>query len=106
MPMTGLELLTARHLEVAVVVVVLRDRRLAQIAQFQDTAYAHRTASEIADFDLGTLCRGMGIDHLMLARDVDVPAVLEKAKAIHHASARLWLNPSWMIQTELSSRVG
>lgn len=82
--MTGLELLTARHLEVAVVVVVLRDRRLAQIAQFQDTAYAHRTASEIADFDLGTLCRGMGIDHLMLARDVDVPAVLEKAKAIHH----------------------
>jgi acetolactate synthase I/II/III large subunit len=35
--MTGLELLTARQLNLPVMVLVLRDRELAQIAQFQQS---------------------------------------------------------------------
>jgi acetolactate synthase-1/2/3 large subunit len=52
--MTGLELLTACHLGVPVVVVVLRDRQLAQIAQFQEKGLARRTPATYR-FDLGTM---------------------------------------------------
>ncbi len=41
--MTGLELLTARQLNLPVMVLVLRDRELAQIAQFQQVALGRKT---------------------------------------------------------------
>jgi acetolactate synthase-1/2/3 large subunit len=81
--MTGLELLTARHFGVPVVVVVLRDRELAQIAQFQQKAFVRRTSSDISDFDLGALCRAIGLEHLLLARNSDVTRVLEIAMDMH-----------------------
>lgn len=81
--MTGLELLTARHFGVPVVVVVLRDRKLAQIAQFQQKAFVHRTSSDISDFDLGALCRAIGLEHLLLGRGSDVVRILEMAKEVH-----------------------
>ena len=43
--MTGLELLTAAAYGAGVVVIVLRDRELAQIAQFQRTALNRATCS-------------------------------------------------------------
>ena len=36
-----------------VAVIVLRDRELAQISQFQATALNRKTASELADYDAG-----------------------------------------------------
>jgi acetolactate synthase-1/2/3 large subunit len=81
--MTGLELLTARHFGVPVIVVVLRDRQLAQIAQFQKRAFVRRTSSDISDFDLGALCRAIGLEHLLLARDNDAIRILEIAKDVH-----------------------
>ena len=81
--MTGLELLTARHFGVPIVVVVLRDRQLAQIAQFQEKAFVRRTLSDISDFDLGALCRALGMEHLLLARNGEVMRVLEMAKDTH-----------------------
>ena len=76
--MTGLELLTARHLGVGAAVFVLRDRELAQIAQIQDVAFNRKTASVLPDYDLQALCEGMGVECVPLDGDDDIPAVVER----------------------------
>jgi acetolactate synthase I/II/III large subunit len=76
---TGLELLTASHLGLAVMVLVLRDRELAQIAQFQEVALGRKACSELADFDLEKVCRGVGAEYLAMDRNQDVEAVLRQA---------------------------
>lgn len=76
--MTGLELLTAAQRGVGVAVFVLRDRELAQIAQFQSVAMNRKTASILPDYDLEPLCRGLGVECLRLAADEQVPAVLTR----------------------------
>ncbi len=80
--MTGLELLTAAHLRLPVTILVLRDRELAQIAQFQQTALARKTASRLPDFDLAALCQALGVDYLHLPDDEQMPAVLSAARAV------------------------
>jgi len=80
--MTGLELLTAASRGAAVVVLVLRDRELAQIAQFQSVALGRKTSSELPDYDLAALCAGVGVECLALARDAEIDAVLERAAAV------------------------
>ncbi len=77
--MTGLELLTAVQLRVPVVVVVLRDRELAQIAQFQDIALSRKTCSELPDHDLAQLCSALRVSHFALNRNDEVEAVLGQA---------------------------
>lgn len=79
--MTGLELLTASSLDVPVAVFVLRDRALAQIAQFQETAFARTTTAHLPDYDLAALCRGVGVEHLALDLNRDVKGALERAQA-------------------------
>jgi acetolactate synthase-1/2/3 large subunit len=78
--MTGLELLTAAREGVGVVVLVLRDRELAQIAQFQATAMNRRTASAVPEYDLAGLATGLGIPSLHLSDDGGVRTVLEEAR--------------------------
>jgi len=80
--MTGLELLTAASHGVPIVAIVLRDRELAQIAQFQATALGEKACSELADFDLAKLCDALGVDALALDADDDVADVLDRAAAI------------------------
>jgi acetolactate synthase-1/2/3 large subunit len=80
--MTGLEMLTAAREGVGVMVLVLRDRELAQIAQFQETALSRKVASEVADYKLGGLAKGMGIDFMRMATDEDVPLVVDRAAAL------------------------
>jgi acetolactate synthase-1/2/3 large subunit len=80
--MTGLELLTAAHLGVPVAVLVLRDRELAQIAQFQAVALNRRTCSELPDYDLASLARGVGVECLTLENDDAVPHALDRAASI------------------------
>jgi len=77
--MTGLELLTARQLGLPVMVLVLRDRELAQIAQFQQIALGQKTCSNLPDYDLASICRGVGVEHLALHRNSDVEAILKQA---------------------------
>ncbi len=79
--MTGLELITAVSQGVAVAVFVLRDRELAQIAQFQATALGRKTASRVGDYDLSTLCAGLGVECLLLDDDEQIDAVLERVSA-------------------------
>ena len=60
------------------VVLVLRDRELAQIAQFQATALNRKVASLLPDYDLEALCAGLGVECVRLERDSDIPGVLER----------------------------
>jgi len=80
--MTGLELLTASQLNLPVMVLVLRDRELAQIAQFQQIALGRKSCSELPDFDLAGICRGVGVEYLSMPRNADVEATLEKALTV------------------------
>lgn len=83
--MTGLELLTAAQYGVPAAVFVLRDRELAQIAQFQGVALNRKVASEVHDFDLVRLCEGLGVECLRLDSDDDVAAVLDQVAAATEA---------------------
>ncbi len=79
--MTGLECLTAAANGLGVGIIVLRDRELAQISQFQVTAFNRAVASDLPDYDLASLARGMGIDCLSLSRDAEIDGVLERMQA-------------------------
>ena len=79
--MTGLELLTAASYGVAIAVFVLRDRELAQIAQFQATAFNRRTASVLPDFHVGSLAEAVGVEWLALESDSQIEQVLDAARA-------------------------
>jgi len=78
--MTGLELLTAAQLGLGVMAFVLRDRELAQIAQFQSTAMNRKVASELPDYDLEGLARGMGVDFIALSDDQGVKSAVADAR--------------------------
>ncbi len=77
--MTGLELLTAHQLSLPVMVLVLRDRELAQIAQFQQIALGRKTCSELSDYDLAAICKGVGVEYLALRSNADAEAILKQA---------------------------
>ena len=83
--MTGLELLTASQLHLPVMVLVLRDRELAQIAQFQQLALGRKSCSELPDYDLAAICRGVGVEHMALRRNGDTEPVLGQALAVNRA---------------------
>jgi len=80
--MTGLELLTAAQLRVATAVFVLRDGELAQIAQFQDVAMNRKTASQVAGYDLASLSKALGVAHVLLETDDQIPGVLDMVAGI------------------------
>ena len=77
--MTGLELLTAGREGAGVVTLLLRDRELAQIAQFQGTAMGRKVSSQVGDYDAVALASSLGITSLALEKDGDVEAVLTDA---------------------------
>lgn len=78
--MTGLELLTARQVGAPVLVVVLRDRELGQIASFQRTLTADAPCSVLPDYDLAALAAVSGTGCRAVDRDGDLPAALDWAE--------------------------
>ncbi len=80
--MTGLEIITAAHLEIPTAILVLRDRELAQIAQFQQTALARKTASQLPDYDLSAICRAAGVDYLHMPDNDSIASALTRAREI------------------------
>ena len=74
--MTGLEMLTAANRGLPIVFLVLRDRELAQIAQFQSTLYNRKQSSVLPDYDLGAIANGTGVDCLHIERDDDIDTVV------------------------------
>ena len=79
--MTGLEVLTAVAEELGVVILVLRDRELAQIAQFQQVALNRKVASELPDFEVEGIARATGAAFLELDSDDRVEEILARAEA-------------------------
>jgi len=80
--MTGLELLTAAHLGIGVAVFVLRDRELAQIAQFQATAFNRKAESVLPDYAVGGIGAAIGVECLVLNRDDELPRILDEVVRI------------------------
>lgn len=80
--MTGLEMLTASSLDLPVMFMVLRDRELAQIAQFQSTAFGRKANSELPDYSFATIARGVGVECLALDTDAEIEETIESAAAI------------------------
>ena len=80
--MTGLELLSAAQQQLPVIVLLLRDRELAQIAQFQQTALGRKSCSELPDYDLPAFCRAVGVEYLMMARNAEIDSVLHSYREI------------------------
>ena len=76
--MTGLELLTAAAEHLPLMVFVLRDRELAQIAQFQSVAFGRKAQSELPDYDLASICRGVGVECVTLANDEGIAPMLAR----------------------------
>ncbi len=76
--MTGLELLTAANQDVPVAIFLLHDRELAQIAQFQSTAFGRKPQSVLPDFDLEGICGGVGVAYARLENDAQIGAVLDR----------------------------
>jgi acetolactate synthase-1/2/3 large subunit len=60
-------------------VLVLRDRELAQIAQFQQLALGRKSCSELPDYDLAAICLGVGVEHMILRQNSEVESVLGQA---------------------------
>ena len=83
--MTGLELLTAASRGLGVAVFVLRDRELAQIAQFQATAFNRKSASVLPDFHVGSLAEAVGVEWLALDRDEQLEETVQEARAVTEA---------------------
>jgi acetolactate synthase-1/2/3 large subunit len=80
--MTGLELLTAASRNVPAAVFVLRDRELAQIAQLQSAAFGRKSCTVLPDYDLESICRGLGVECLSLRGDAGIAGIVAKAKAV------------------------
>jgi len=80
--MTGLEALTAASEGIAVAIVVLRDEELAQISQFQRTAFNRSVASTLPDYDLASLASGLGIEYLACKTDPDLDPTLARMRVI------------------------
>ena len=80
--MTGFEVMTAAEHGVGIIVMVLRDRELAQIAQFQGAALNRKVASVLPDYDLEALARGMGAHALSIRTDDQVGEVIRSAHEI------------------------
>ncbi len=63
-------------------ILVLRDRELAQIAQFQGTALNRKVASAVHDYELEPLASAVHASFLPLTSDDDVERVLLEANRL------------------------
>jgi acetolactate synthase I/II/III large subunit len=89
--MTAFELVTAVHYHLPLLVVVLRDRELGQISQFQRKGFAHQVASILPDYDLAALCAGFGVRHLTLSSDSDIDGALDATRSLGESRIPLLL---------------
>jgi len=79
--MTGLELLTAAAYGAGVVVVVLRDEELAQIAQFQRTVLNRAACSQLAPYSVEAFAAAAGCAYLAARSDAEVREAMTRALA-------------------------
>ena len=76
------EMLTAVQEGIGAVIIVLRDRELAQIAQIQSTALNRKVASAVHEYELRHFAAAVHVDYLHLEIDGDVEDTLRQAQEI------------------------
>jgi len=77
--MTGLEGLTAANYGLGIVTFVLRDRELAQIAQFQNIALARKTCASLPDFEVENLAKATNSYYLAMDNGDDFASIAREA---------------------------
>jgi len=77
--MTGLETLTAANYGAAPLIVVLRDGKLGQIAQFQKIPLNRETCAHLPDYSLEDLARAVGARYFRIIRDAELDTLLPDA---------------------------
>jgi len=80
--MTGLEGLTAANYGLGVVTFVLRDKELAQIAQFQNIALARKTCAALPEFEVQKLAEATNSAFLAMNGGDDLKAIAREALEI------------------------
>lgn len=83
--MTGLELATAAMYECGLMVFLLRDQELSQIAQFQSAAMGRKSCTQVAQYRPRAIAEAVGAVYFPLESDGDIvdvtSAALEVAKS-------------------------
>jgi acetolactate synthase I/II/III large subunit len=67
---------------IGAIILVLRDRELAQIAQFQGTALNRKTASAVHDYEVKHLAAAMHASFFHMTKDDRVEEILREADAV------------------------
>jgi acetolactate synthase-1/2/3 large subunit len=80
--MSAFELVTAVYHHLPLLIVVLRDRELGQISQFQQKGFAHQVANILPDYDLAALCAGFGVRHRTLSNDSEIDGAIDDAVSL------------------------
>lgn len=76
--MTGLEMMTAVNYGLPLALFVLRDRELAQIAQFQSIAMGRTVCSTVGNYNLCSLATSVGAEFLSLEHDSEIDETLRR----------------------------
>ncbi len=77
--MTGMELLTAANYRAAPLVVVLRDGKLSQIAQFQKIPFNREPCSSLPDYSVEGLAQTVGARFFKIIRNHELDSVIPAA---------------------------
>jgi len=80
--MTGMELLTASAYGVGLLVCVLRDGKLGQIAQFQKLPLNRETASVLPDYSLEGMAQAVGAPFFRIVSQAELDSVLPQALSL------------------------
>jgi len=77
--MTGLEMMTAAHYSIAPLIIVLRDRELGQIAQFQRMTLAKDTLTTLPAYSVEQLAKAVGAAFVPIEDDAQIDSGLDRA---------------------------
>ena len=77
--MTGMEMLTAANYRAAPLVVVLRDGKLSQIAQFQKIPFNREPCSSLPDYSVEGLADTVGARYFRIIRNHELDSVISAA---------------------------
>ncbi len=77
--MTGFEMATAASYSAGVIFLLLRDRELSQISQFQKMVLGRQICTKTPDYDSEALAKGLGVSYLRLEKDAEIDSVLSQA---------------------------
>ncbi|MGK5088641.1 thiamine pyrophosphate-binding protein [Bdellovibrionota bacterium FG-2] len=80
--MTGFEMATAATYGAGVIFLLLRDRELSQISQFQKMVLGRQIGTRTPDYDSEALAKGLGVAFLRMDKDDEIDSIMRHALEI------------------------